>query len=159
VLAQLEAVLRGRITTRRTLSGLPDVWRARLQGKDGCSPRGSERISAELLQACPQLKICANMAVGFNNFDVPAMTASGVQGTNAPDVLTETTADFGFALMMATARRMTESEHFLRRWLMDSAGATTCFAGSDSAMAPLWASSAWGASGRALRGAASMALA
>ena len=55
------------------------------------------------------------MAVGFNNFDVPAMTAHGVQASNTPDVLTETTADFGFALLMATARRLTESEHFLRR--------------------------------------------
>ena len=87
---------------------------ARLQGKDGVLTTGGERISAELLQACPQLKICANMAVGFNNFDVPAMTASGVQGTNAPDVLTETTADFGFALLMATARRITEAERWLR---------------------------------------------
>ena len=71
-----------------------------------------------MLAACPQLKIVANMAVGYNNFDVPAMTAAGVLGTNAPDVLTETTADFGFALLMATARRVTESEHFLRagRW-------------------------------------------
>ncbi|MFY7858450.1 MAG: 2-hydroxyacid dehydrogenase, partial [Limnohabitans sp.] len=56
----------------------------------------------------------ANMAVGFNNFDVPAMTAAGVQASNTPDVLTETTADFGFALLMATARRVCESEHFLR---------------------------------------------
>ena len=54
------------------------------------------------------------MAVGYNNFDVDAMTAAGVLATNAPDVLTETTADFGFALLMATARRVTESEHFLR---------------------------------------------
>jgi gluconate 2-dehydrogenase len=64
------------------------------------------------------------MAVGFNNFDVAAMTARGVLGTNTPDVLTETTADFGFALVMAIARRMTESEHFLRagkwdRWRYD----------------------------------------
>jgi gluconate 2-dehydrogenase len=70
------------------------------------------------------------MAVGYNNFDVDAMTAAGVQGTNTPDVLTETTADFGFALLMATARRMTESEHFLRagkwtKWSYDM------FAGSD----------------------------
>ena len=74
--------------------------------------------SAEVLQTCPQLRICANMAVGYNNFDVPAMTAAKVVATNTPDVLTETTADFGFALMMATARRMAESEHFLRagRW-------------------------------------------
>ncbi|HYD75740.1 D-glycerate dehydrogenase [Ramlibacter sp.] len=87
---------------------------ARLQGKAGVFTTGGERIDAALLAACPQLKICANMAVGFNNFDLPAMTAAKVLGTNAPDVLTETTADFGFALMMATARRMTESEHYLR---------------------------------------------
>ncbi len=90
---------------------------ARLQGKQGVLTNGGERISAELLAACPQLKICANMAVGYNNFDVPAMTAAGVLATNAPDVLTETTADFGFALLMATARRITESEHFLRAGL------------------------------------------
>ena len=86
----------------------------RLQGKVGALTTGSERIDAALLQANPQLKIVANMAVGFNNFDVSAMTAAGVQATNTPDVLTETTADFGFALLMATARRVTESEHYLR---------------------------------------------
>ncbi|RZL63557.1 MAG: D-glycerate dehydrogenase [Variovorax sp.] len=87
---------------------------AQLQGKQGVFTTGSERIDAELLAACPELKICANMAVGYNNFDVDAMAAHGVVGTNAPDVLTETTADFGFALLMATARRIAESEHFLR---------------------------------------------
>ena len=90
---------------------------AQLQGMDGVLTTGSQRIDAALLAACPQLKICANMAVGYNNFDVAAMTAAGVQGTNAPDVLTETTADFGFALLMATARRITESEHYLRAGL------------------------------------------
>ena len=92
--------------------------RDRLQDKVGAFTTGSERIDAALLAACPQLRIVANMAVGYNNFDVDAMTAAGVLGTNAPDVLTETTADFGFALLMATARRVTESEHFLRagRW-------------------------------------------
>ncbi len=89
----------------------------RLQGKAGAFTAGSDRIDAEVLAACPQLKIVANMAVGYNNFDVPAMTAAGVLATNAPDVLTETTADFGFALLMATARRVTESEHFLRAGL------------------------------------------
>ena len=97
---------------------------AHLQGKVGVLTNGGERIDAEVLAACPQLKICANMAVGYNNFDVPAMTAAGVLATNAPDVLTETTADFGFALLMATARRLTESEHYLRaglwtRWRYD----------------------------------------
>ncbi|MBX3586962.1 MAG: D-glycerate dehydrogenase [Ramlibacter sp.] len=86
----------------------------KLQGKVGAFTTSSERVDDEVLAACPGLKIVANMAVGYNNFDIPAMTARGVLATNAPDVLTETTADFGFALLMATARRVTESEHFLR---------------------------------------------
>ena len=96
----------------------PAELAARLADKDGALTTGSERIDRSLLAACPRLRIVANMAVGYNNFDVEAMTAVGVQGTNTPDVLTETTADFGFALLMATARRVTESEHFLRagRW-------------------------------------------
>jgi gluconate 2-dehydrogenase len=102
----------------------PSELIARLQGKVGALTTGSERIDAGLLAACPQLKVVCNIAVGFNNFDVPAMTAAGVLATNTPDVLTETTADFGFALLMATARRLTESEHFLRaghwnRWSLD----------------------------------------
>ncbi len=86
----------------------------KMRGKVGALTTGSERIDAALLAACPSLKVVANMAVGYNNFDVPAMTAAGVLATNTPDVLTETTADFGFALLMATARRVTESEHYLR---------------------------------------------
>lgn len=102
----------------------------KLKDKDGAFTTGGDRIDAEVLAACPRLKICANMAVGYNNFDIDAMTAAGVLATNAPDVLTETTADFGFALLMATARRVTESEHFLRagkwdKWSFDM------FAGSD----------------------------
>ena len=102
----------------------------KLRDKVGVFTTGTDRIDAEVLAACPQLKICANMAVGYNNFDIAAMTAAGVLATNTPDVLTETTADFGFALMMATARRMTESEHYLRagqwtKWSYDM------FAGSD----------------------------
>ena len=85
-----------------------------LQGKVGVFTTGGERIDAAVLAACPDLKICANMAVGYNNFDVPAMTAAGVLATNAPDVLTETTADLGFTLLMATARRVSESEAYLR---------------------------------------------
>jgi gluconate 2-dehydrogenase len=101
-----------------------------LQGKEGVLTTGSERIDAALLAACPRLRVVANMAVGYNNFDIAACTAAGVLATNTPDVLTETTADFGFALMMATARRIAESEHFLRRgewtrWAYDM------FTGSD----------------------------
>jgi len=103
---------------------------AKLADKVGAFTTGAERIDAETLASAPNLKICANMAVGFNNFDLPAMTQRRVLGTNTPDVLTETTADFGFALLMATARRLTESEHFLRagkwsRWSYDM------FAGAD----------------------------
>ena len=102
----------------------PDELRQRLQGKAGLLATGSERISAELLAACPDLRVVANMAVGFNNIDVSACTAQGVLATNTPDVLTDTTADFGFALLLATARRLTEGERFLRagqwhQWSVD----------------------------------------
>ena len=102
----------------------------RLQGVDGVFVTGTEAIDAKLLDACPQLRAVCSMAVGYNNIDLAACTARGVLVSNAPDVLTETTADFGFALMMATARRMAESEHFLRagkwtRWGHDM------FAGAD----------------------------
>ena len=97
---------------------------AHLKDKQGVFTTGGERIDEALLAACPELKICANMAVGYNNFDLAAMTAHGVLATNAPDVLTETTADFGFALLMAAARRISEGERFLReglwrRWSYD----------------------------------------
>ncbi len=103
---------------------------ARLQGKVGAFVTGSEPIDAELLAACPLLRAVCSMAVGYNNIDVPACTARGVLVSNAPGVLTETTADFGFALMMATARRISESEHFLRagRWQQWS---YDMFAGAD----------------------------
>ena len=107
-----------------------DEFTRRLHGKQGVFTTGGERIDAALLAANPGMRICANMAVGYNNFDLPAMTAAGVLATNAPGVLTDTTADFGFALMMAAARRITESEHWLRagqwdRWRYDM------FAGTD----------------------------
>ena len=97
---------------------------AKLQGKDGLFANPADRISAELIQACPQLKAVCNMAVGYNNVDVAAATAAGIVVTNTPDVLNETTADFGWALLMATARRVTKSEHHLRagkweKWTYD----------------------------------------
>ena len=96
----------------------------RLQGKAGVFVAAQEPIDAQLLEACPELRAVCSMAVGYNNIDVAACTARGVLVTNAPDVLTETTADFGFALMMATARRIAESERYLRngqwqRWAYD----------------------------------------
>ncbi len=96
----------------------PAALAARAQGCVGLIVAGTPRIDAALLAACRSIKAVCSMAVGFNNIDLPACTTAGVLVSNAPDVLTETTADFGFALMMATARRITESEHFLRagRW-------------------------------------------
>jgi gluconate 2-dehydrogenase len=108
----------------------PEELIAHLQGKAGVFITGTQPIDTTLLDACPQLRAVCSMAVGYNNVDVPACTARGVMVSNAPDVLTETTADFGFALMMATARRISESEHFLRsgawtKWSVDG------FAGAD----------------------------
>jgi gluconate 2-dehydrogenase len=90
----------------------------RLNGKVGAFLTSGERIDAAVLDANPQLRAVCNMAVGYNNIDVPACTARGVLVTNTPDVLTETTADMGFVLMMAAARRVAEGEHYLRagRW-------------------------------------------
>ena len=90
----------------------------RAHGASGLLVAGAPRIDAALLAACPQLRAVCSMAVGHNNIDLAACTAAGVLVSNAPDVLTETTADFGFALMLASARRITEAEHFLRagRW-------------------------------------------
>ena len=108
----------------------PAALAVRAQGCAGLIVAGTPRIDAALLAACPSIKAICSMAVGYNNIDLPACTAAGVLVSNAPDVLTETTADFGFALMMATARRITESEHFLRaghwtQWRYD------LFAGAD----------------------------
>ena len=74
----------------------------------------ADKIDASVIAAAPQLKMIATSAVGYNNIDVAACTARGIRLSNTPDVLTETTADFAFALMMATARRLSESERYVR---------------------------------------------
>ena len=98
---------------------------AKLRDKDGVFTTPSERISAEVIAANRQLKAIGNMAVGFNNIDVDAATRAGIMVTNTPEVLNQTTADFAWALMMATARRVTEAEHWLRagqwqKWRFDT---------------------------------------
>ncbi len=92
--------------------------------KDGLFITGSERMSARTMAAAPRLRAICNMAVGYNNIDVDAATAAGIMVTNTPDVLNQTTADMGWALLMAAARRITESEHYLRagqwkKWCYD----------------------------------------
>jgi glyoxylate/hydroxypyruvate/2-ketogluconate reductase len=74
----------------------------------------ADKIDAAVINAAANLKVIATGAVGFNNIDVAACKARGIRVTNTPDVLTQTTADFAFALMMATARRIPESERYAR---------------------------------------------
>jgi gluconate 2-dehydrogenase len=86
----------------------------KMRGKEGLLTTASEHMSAASIAASPTLKAICNMAVGYNNIDLAAASKAGVMVTNTPDVLNETTADFGWALLMATARRVTESEKWLR---------------------------------------------
>ena len=86
----------------------------RLRGKQGLICVISEAIDQPLLDACPDLKVVSNVAVGYNNVDVAACTKRGVVVTNTPDVLTDTTADFAWALLMAAARRVVESDRYVR---------------------------------------------
>ncbi len=78
----------------------------------------TERIDEELLTHAPRLKVVANMAVGYDNVDVPALTRRGILLTNTPGVLTETTADLAFTLILGIARRIGEAERIVRegRW-------------------------------------------
>ena len=108
----------------------PETLRRRLADKQGAFITGSERIDAALLDACPLLRVVSTMTVGVDHIDLAACAARGIIVTHAPDVLTETTADFGFALLLAAARRVGEAERYLRagqwtKWSVD------LFAGAD----------------------------
>ncbi len=97
-----------RVLTRRELL-------AKVKGREGLLSLLTDQIDGELLDAAgPQLKIVANHAVGFDNIDLPAATERGVLITNTPGVLTDATADHAWALLFAVARRIPESEKFLR---------------------------------------------
>jgi len=88
---------------------------AGIRGADAILPILTDKIDGEVLDAAgPQLKIVANFAVGYNNIDVPAASARTVPVTNTPGVLTDTTADLTFALILSVARRMGEGERMVR---------------------------------------------
>ncbi|HEY7648383.1 MAG TPA: D-glycerate dehydrogenase [Methylomirabilota bacterium] len=87
---------------------------ARLRGKDGLICHIVSAIDDEVLGAVPGLKVVANVAVGYNNIDVAAARRRGIVVTNTPDVLTETTADFAWTLLMAAARRVVEADQYAR---------------------------------------------
>ena len=92
-----------------------DELKARVKGRAGIVCLLTDTIDADVLDAAgPQLKIVANVAVGYNNIDVKAATARNVIVTNTPGVLTDATADLTWALLMASARRLGESERVLR---------------------------------------------
>lgn len=111
-------------------SATPAELRSWLLDKQGALITAGERIDAALLDACPGLRVVATMTVGYDHIDVAACASRGVVVTHAPDVLDETTADFGMALLLGAARQVGAAERYLRagEWTRWSAG---LFAGSD----------------------------
>jgi len=92
----------------------PEELRSRLAGKQGLVCLLQDKINEQLLSAVPELKVASNVAVGYDNMDLAAATRRGVLLTNTPEVLTETTADLAFALLLAAARRVAEADRFVR---------------------------------------------
>src|ERR1035438_2776569 len=108
-----------------TDDGLPnDQLLDRLRGKQAILAQLTNKFTPEVIDSLDVLKIIANVAVGFDNIDVPAATRKGILVSNTPDVLTDTTADFAFALLLAAARRVLEGHQYLhaglwRKWAID----------------------------------------
>jgi lactate dehydrogenase-like 2-hydroxyacid dehydrogenase len=96
----------------------PAVLAERLADKQGALTMISDRIDAAVLARCPQLKAVCNVAVGYNNLDLAALSAAGVMATNTPGVLDDTTADLAWALLLASARRIASADKWVRggRW-------------------------------------------
>jgi glyoxylate/hydroxypyruvate/2-ketogluconate reductase len=96
----------------------PDEVARRLHDKDGAVLGVADPVNANVIAQAPQLRALANVAVGYDNLDLVALTAAGIVATNTPDVLNEAVADFAWALLLATARRVGEGERYVRagRW-------------------------------------------
>lgn len=110
----VRAAAETRVWDREDVPPPRDVLLREASGCDGLLTLLTDRVDEELLAGSPRLRVVANMAVGYDNIDVPAATRHGVIVTNTPEVLTETTADFAFALLMAAARRVAEGDRFTR---------------------------------------------
>src|SRR5262245_65102182 len=122
VLAKLEAA--GEIDLNAGDALSPAELRARVADKDALVCLLTDAVDRALLDAAPRLKVVANVAVGYNNIDIPYATSRGIVVTNTPDVLTESVADFTWALILAITRRLAEGERVLRRgawkgWALD----------------------------------------
>lgn len=102
----------------------PEALVERARGCAAVVSQLTDKMPAAVLAQLDGVRVVANVAVGYDNIDVPAATARGILVTNTPDVLTETTADFAFALLMAAARRIVEAHEFVHsgkwdKWLID----------------------------------------
>jgi glyoxylate reductase len=93
----------------------PDQLKARLRDRDGIVSVFTDVLTADVIEAAPELKVIANIAVGYNNIDVAAARARGIVVTNTPDVLTGATADLTWALIMDITRRVSEGDRLIRR--------------------------------------------
>ena len=116
-IAILDAV--GDVQYNDTSTGLSaDELHAAISGKDAIVCQLTDRIDPAVMDSANELKVIANVAVGFDNIDIPAATERGILVTNTPGVLTDTTADLAFTLLMAASRRIAEADRFLRsgRW-------------------------------------------
>lgn len=91
-----------------------DVLLEKVADKEGLLSLLTDRVDAELMEAAPRLKVISNYAVGYDNIDVAEATRRGLPVGNTPGVLTDTTADFAFALIMATGRRIVEGANYVR---------------------------------------------
>jgi lactate dehydrogenase-like 2-hydroxyacid dehydrogenase len=109
----------------------PDELATRMRGKAGVLATVMDRFDEGLVSKCPDLKVVANIAVGFNNIDVPACTRRGIRVTNTPGVLDDTTADLTWSLLMATARRVAEGDAYIRRGDWKIAFSVRAFLGQD----------------------------
>ena len=115
----------GEVDYRDSADGMPaGPMAAAVADKQAIVCQLTDRIDSAVMDAAPELAVIANVAVGFDNIDIAAATERGILVTNTPGVLTDTTADFAFALLMAAARRVPEADRFLRaghwrQWQID----------------------------------------
>lgn len=121
ILARLEAVCDVQLEETALT---PEQLRERIRDKDGLISVLTDRVDEALLDSAPALKVVANIAVGYDNIDVPAAARRGVVVTNTPDVLTEATAELTWALILSAARRIAEGDRLIRRggwkgWAID----------------------------------------
>lgn len=99
-----------------------EVLLKKAQDVEGLLTLLTDRVDAGLMETAPNLKVISNLAVGYDNIDIPEATRRGIVVGNTPEVLTETTADFAFALLMAAARRVAEADSFTRKGLWKTWG-------------------------------------